>query len=100
MLLKLHFKVDGTKWDSVTQTSLGFVLKCDWKDELFTPCKRGSVEVYKYINMTVWLGMTTCRGRGNKVTKEHAAFLFSVEEGTDLENTTCDTGKEQSGPRA
>jgi len=33
--------------------------------------------------------------RGNKVAKEHVAFLFSVEERTDLGNTACDAGKEE-----
>jgi len=33
--------------------------------------------------------------RGNKVAKEHAAFLFGVEERTDLGNTSCDAGKEE-----
>jgi hypothetical protein len=38
--------------------------------------------------------------RGNKVAKEQAAFLFSAEERTDLGNTTCDAGKEESGSEA
>jgi len=33
--------------------------------------------------------------RGNKLEKEHAAFLFSAEERTDLGNTACDAGKEE-----
>ena len=31
--------------------------------------------------------------RGSKVAKEHAAFLFSVEERTDLGNAARDAGK-------
>jgi len=33
--------------------------------------------------------------RDDEVAKEHAAFLFSVEERTDLGNTACDAGKEE-----
>jgi hypothetical protein len=37
---------------------------------------------------------------GNKVAKEHAAFLFSAEERTDLGNTACNAGKEEKGSEA
>jgi hypothetical protein len=33
--------------------------------------------------------------RGSRVSKEHAAFLFSAEEKTDLGNTACDAGNEE-----
>lgn len=48
------------------------------------------------VSIKVYWDMTARTG----VAKEHTAFLFGVEERTDLGNTACDAGKEESGSEA